>query len=338
MKYFPRVGVSAVLTLTFIIALPALSLAQAEEGNAAGEQSGKSAKDQAREHYAKGKAAFDQGNYTEALKAFQKAYELSPHPIVLKSVGECQARTNDIKGAIDSFERYLQENPDGADAADVRSRVEELRSKVSRIDITTIPDGATVQIDGAGTEKTTPMTLEVSPGKHTVVLTISGFKPLEKEVETVEGLTKSLPVNFFEEGERVALEPFPSETAEPVEEEDELDEEEDSGEADYTGAWICVGIAGAGVVAGGVFGLVALSDQSEFDENPSEDLADSGESMALAADISFGVAGAAAIVGLVLFLTADEGMEESEDTETSSIEILPVATADGAGMAARISF
>ena len=289
----------------------------------------------AREHYGKGKALFDQSRYDEALVEFQQAYDLSPHPVVLKSVGECQVRTGNIKGAIESFEKYLVEKPDAQDSEEVKSRIGELRSKMGRVDITSIPDGATVEIDGQSTGKTTPLTMDMVPGSHKIALTASGFKPLNKDVTLREGETKALPINFFEEGERVALEPFPGEEK-PKETGEQKPKEE--GGPDYTGAWVSVGIAGAGIIAGSVFGLVALSDESEYNKKPSKSLADSGEAMALACDISFGVAGAAAVVGLVLFLTADSGDEGKEAPKAGSVEVAPIAGANGAGFAAQVTF
>lgn len=337
-----RMGIAALLAIGLLLA-SSVSAQEAEPQQEQGNQTvsapqSPDSKELAKQAYANGKSLFEQGVYAEALKEFQKAYELSPHPVVLKSIAECQVRSNDIQGAIESFERYLAERPSAPDAEDTKTKIANLKGALGRVDITSIPDGASVEIDGESTGKTTPLSLEVNPGMHTVNLMISGFKPLQKDVMVKEGETKALPVNFFDEGERVALEPFPTEEA-PVEEE----VEEESEGPDYTAAWVCVGITGAALIAGSVFGLVAMSDQSEFDDNPSESLADSAESMALAADISFGVAGAAAVVGLVLFLTAEDESESEPGTgdaasDEASLKILPVAGKDAAGLAASIRF
>jgi tetratricopeptide (TPR) repeat protein len=68
-------------------------------------------------------------------------------------------------------------------------------------------------------------------------------------------------------------------------------------------AW---GVAGAGVVAGGILGGLALAARSDFDADRNGqarfDASSRASSMALGADIAFGTAVVAGVTGLVLFL------------------------------------
>jgi tetratricopeptide (TPR) repeat protein len=70
---------------------------------------------------------------------------------------------------------------------------------------------------------------------------------------------------------------------------------------------VAFGIAGAGVVAGGILGGLALSSQSSFGSDRSGqnryDASATGTTMALGADIAFGTAVVAGVVGLVLYFT-----------------------------------
>lgn len=71
-------------------------------------------------------------------------------------------------------------------------------------------------------------------------------------------------------------------------------------------AW---GVAGAGAVAGGILGGLALAARSDFEAdragNARFDASSRGSAMALGADIALGAAVAAGVTGLVLFLIQD---------------------------------
>jgi hypothetical protein len=71
-------------------------------------------------------------------------------------------------------------------------------------------------------------------------------------------------------------------------------------------------IVAAGV--GTVFGIMALSDKSQFDKNPTTQTADNGDTHALIADMSFGVALTFGVTSAVLFLTRDEAPAASSAT------------------------
>jgi hypothetical protein len=65
-----------------------------------------------------------------------------------------------------------------------------------------------------------------------------------------------------------------------------------------------IAIVAAG--AGGVLGLKALSQASDFKRTPTEDLADSGGTTALGADILFGVALTFAVTSVTLLFMGDQ--------------------------------
>lgn len=51
------------------------------------------------------------------------------------------------------------------------------------IEVRTIPPGATVYADGKAVGGTTPTSLRLSAGRHTLTLSLSGYRPLQKEVD-----------------------------------------------------------------------------------------------------------------------------------------------------------
>lgn len=99
--------------------------------------------------------------------------------------------------------------------------------------------------------------------------------------------------------------------------------------------WATVGIGGALLVTGGVFGLLASNAATTQEETSDgaewNDLRDSGPTQALIADISLGLGAAAVITGLVLVLTHDgeTPVEAKASEEKTGVRIGP--SPDGLG-------
>jgi tetratricopeptide (TPR) repeat protein len=77
----------------------------------------------ARKVFAAGKAAFDIGNYDEALQYFQQAYELSGRPQLLYNIGQAADRLRYDETALKAFAKYLQSVPDAPNRLEVEQRL-----------------------------------------------------------------------------------------------------------------------------------------------------------------------------------------------------------------------
>ena len=102
--------------------------------------------------------------------------------------------------------------------------------------------------------------------------------------------------------------------------------------------------AAAGLISGTVFGFLALSEQSNFDAEPTNDGADRGEAFALVADVSFGVAAAMAVTSVVLYVVEQSGDAEDEASarlfgdEGLELDVGAFADPPGGGVAAQLRF
>jgi tetratricopeptide (TPR) repeat protein len=85
--------------------------------------------DVARRHYEAGLAAYDAGNYSDALAEFAAARETHPSPELEFNVGRCHERLGHFTEAADAYERYLAARPDSKDAVDLRALVSVLRAR-----------------------------------------------------------------------------------------------------------------------------------------------------------------------------------------------------------------
>ncbi len=85
----------------------------------------------AREHYSKGKAAQDAGDYDVASEEYLAAYEAYPQPLLLYNVAQAK-RLGGARGeAIEFYEKYLELDPDGPGAVNSRELLAELRATIA---------------------------------------------------------------------------------------------------------------------------------------------------------------------------------------------------------------
>jgi tetratricopeptide (TPR) repeat protein len=78
-----------------------------------------------------GAAAFEAGQFAEALEHFQAAYARSPRPKLLYNIGQAADRLRQDEVALDSFRRYLAEVPDAEGREAIEARVRVLEQAVS---------------------------------------------------------------------------------------------------------------------------------------------------------------------------------------------------------------
>lgn len=89
-----------------------------------------SADDLARRHFDSGVAYLQESDYDNALKAFEKAYELSKRPEILLNVATVHERKGELKLAIDSLNSYLAAAPSGDQAETVKIRIANLQKRL----------------------------------------------------------------------------------------------------------------------------------------------------------------------------------------------------------------
>ncbi len=291
----------------------------------------------AREQYQRGKGLYEAENYTEALEAFQTAYDTKPHPVVLKSIAECKIMLGAIPEAIELLEKYLSD-PRASKKEDVEQRVNELRSMLGSLEVTSEPVGAEIVLDEKETGKVTPYTLELGPGEYEVTLNAEGYAPLVKYVSLESSEQGILSVDFAVEGTPITSPADEMAMDEVKAEEDAMvEEDQDDGNGPPPVFWVCAALTGVGLVSGTIFGVMALSDEKDFSDNQTNAKRDAGEREAIIADVSFGVAGAAAIAGTIILLTHGKNKKE-DNAADSKVNIMPIADGNTVGINTVVNF
>lgn len=283
-------------------------------------------KAQARELYTTGQQLFRQGNYAEAERSFEDAYRIVPNAVVLLSIAECQARSEQYQRAIETLETYLREKPDAKDSAEVRGQIAALSAKPASLSVSSDVPGAEIWVDETGSGHVTPAELTLSAGHHVVALLHDGYQRAEQSVQLSPGERESLSLTLVAEAPPPAA---PAPAPEPV--------AEDTRGPRHTGPafWAATGVGAAALVTGITLGALALKKEKDFNDNPTTKTADQGERMALFADIGYGIAGAAAVTALVLYLTSGK---QKTDEQTQSWSVGPALARGTAGALARTRF
>jgi tetratricopeptide (TPR) repeat protein len=291
------------------------------------------AKEAARAAYGRGQAAFSGGQFATAKLAFQEAFDAVPNPIVLLSIAESEMKLEQFTEAVVTWQRYLELKPDAADRADIETKIKTLAAMPAMVSVTSEPSGAALDLDGLPTQRTTPVQLELAPGEHTIDYSLAGHRSGSETLSVKAGEKRQLRVSL----EALPAAPVVAEASVPVVEPQPASQpaqDAASSGPPTTAIWVTAGVGAAGLIAGSVFGLLAVGAHSDFDEKPSAAAADRGERYALFADVGFGVGIIALSTAAVLYFTADD----EGSPETAKLEFAPEVTPTSLAARAQLSF
>jgi tetratricopeptide (TPR) repeat protein len=98
--------------------------------------------DLARRHFDSGVAYLEESDYDNALKAFQKAYELSKRPEILLNIATVHERQGALPSAVAALRGYLEAAPQGEHVETVKLRIQNLEKRSQEQDKAKAAEGA----------------------------------------------------------------------------------------------------------------------------------------------------------------------------------------------------
>jgi len=116
MSTFPRI-----LVATF-----AIGLCTAGTATSAWAQARDNASAAAKAHYKEGRAHYQLGEYSAAIKEFKEAYHLKPDATFLFNIAQCHRQLREYAEAIQLYRNYLRDAPDAANREDVEKFIREI--------------------------------------------------------------------------------------------------------------------------------------------------------------------------------------------------------------------
>lgn len=281
-----------------------------------------------------GTKAFAANDFATAATEFQKAYAEVPSPHAeywiaraLDSADAAHEKTAEVVAAYNKFLSNPAAQHVGADkVAEGQARVVELKKLLpAQIKLVTVPAGATVVVDGKAHEGATPFEMELPAGAHKFELSLDGYQSTMVEMDLQGGSAIEQEVTLA----KVAP------PAEPVATEPEV--VEPAGKKSLVPAAVTLGLGGAGLISGTLFGIMALGAKKDFNDDPTTANADTAERNALIADMSFGIALTLGITGVVL-LTAEDEEAAAETAKNQKFLVAPYADKKGGGLAGLFRF
>jgi len=85
--------------------------------------------DLARRHFDSGVAYLEESDYDNALRAFQKSYELSKRPEILVNIATVHERRGELSAAVTALKGYLEAAPNAEMAETIKLRVQNLEKR-----------------------------------------------------------------------------------------------------------------------------------------------------------------------------------------------------------------
>jgi len=284
-------------------------------------------KDTARSLMKDGRAKRDAGDHKGALEAFRGAHAIMHVPTTGLEVGRSEVDLGLLVEARDTLlavARIPVEKGEPAPFAEARKEADALATSLE----TRIPtvklvfanegEGSTigVTIDGVAVPAAAiRLPQRLDPGKHVVMVTVGAAKK-KRAIELKEGEAQTLTIDMSAD-DAVTPAVTSSDTSAPPKK-----DETKSGSVG-TLAWIGFGLGGAGIVAGTVTGLLAMSKTSaaksqcvdtQCPHSAHDDL-EGARSMATISTISFAVGVAGLGLGVIGLVT---GGSSSEPTHTAA--------------------
>jgi hypothetical protein len=335
------------LAVTLALALVAVPGAAQSTGSATGKPALVDAAG-ARQLYKSGETKFKAQDYTGALADFQAVDAVKSTSQSARYIGLCQDKLGHYEEAVQAYERFLADAPVKLEkeSDEIKTRVGEIRAMPGHVHIETTPAGATLTIDGKPAAGVSPLDVDLPPGAHSISATAEGRGAADRTVTVAfaskQDVTVELPLVV--PPPVVAAVPVPAPPPPPPPPAPPPPEVRSKLPAIITG--------GLAVVAAGIgtaFGIVTLSDKSNFNKTPTESIAETGQNHALIADMSFGVAITLGVTSVVLLLTKDDTDASKvkavllptvrlSKREGTTLSASPVLTPHGGGVGALVSF
>ena len=315
-KRFSRPGfwLRTLVLASFLSSISGGALAQSEADRAT-----------ARELAREGQAAFDRGDFETAADRFARADALVHAPTLLLALARAQNKLGRLVQSYESYSRILREGvPEGSPPVfkkayeDAKKEVEPVRARLGWVTIEVKgPANARVSIDDSAVPSAAVgVRRAVNPGAHVIKAEADGFLPAQQSISVAEG--EAAPVTLTLEPDPNAGVSAPAAqgaadpSGTPVKIEPPPDAPRASGMPTRTLGFVALGVGAAGLVVGGVTGMMAFGKRGDLDDAcpggqcPPEqkDTLDSYRTLGTVSTIGFIVGGVGAATGVTLLLTS----------------------------------
>jgi hypothetical protein len=285
-----------------------------------------------------GQQALDAKDYPTAEDRFRRADKMVHAPTLMLGLGRALAAEGKFVEAQESYNRIIREGlPPGAPDVfkhaldDAKREVETVAPKVAAVTITVkaaagsdIPDPQVVLDEHPVNSASLGVRRAIDPGAHVLRASADGYKPGELKFTVPEGGSFMAPLSL--EKDLTAPVAAATPAVAPASPAPAADMSEHPSSTRKMLPWIGFGVGAAGLVLGGVTGILAISKHSTLSDEckggcapgqPQSDLS-AYHTMGTLSTVGFIVAGVGAAAGVVLLVT------EPKSAPTTGLQVSPV--------------
>lgn len=176
------------LALATVALAPGLARAEAE-----------TAPIEARQRFDRGLALYETGDYLGALAEFERAHELTQHPLVLYNVALVHAKLGNAVATVDAIEglRALGWAKLGEERqARLERTYAEQSARIGTLSLVTNVPGAVLQVDNVDVPPASAARLRLGAGRHLVSAFAPNFAPKSLAVSVVGGAHRDVSVEL----------------------------------------------------------------------------------------------------------------------------------------------
>lgn len=329
-----RPALAAVLVLT-AVTLGAPSGADAKP---------KSKKAKVKAYKKKAFRLFSEGDFGGGIEAMEKANALIPHPGFLLNIAVAYDQWGEhCPESLAAFERFFAACPTCALRAQASRKHAEVKARCrTEVVIDTIPSGARLTLGGEELG-VTPVTVPLSPGRHTVVAVRPGYQRMETDL-LIEPGGQARHVLRLDPAAVDAPPPPPppparTDPAPPPTISAPLAPLPEPRTDLAPWKWTALGVGVAGAAVGAVFTFQTLNaldaeEQARADRRPKrevEELQDKAVNDAIIAHVGYGVGAAGLVAGVLLWILDDDDPEP----EPTAVRLTPALGPGGVGVVGR---
>jgi hypothetical protein len=162
-------------------------------------------------HFKSGVTLYKEAKFAEALAEFERAYEISPHPLVLYNIAGCHRELSNYAESVKASKRFLEEGKgvvSKARLAVAQSELDAVLARIARVTVTVAVAGAELIVDGVSLG-TLPldMPLILPPGEHRIVARAEGYRDAERSMRLASGDELEVALTLVERPPEPAAKP-----------------------------------------------------------------------------------------------------------------------------------
>jgi hypothetical protein len=288
----------------------------------------------ARDHFRRGQAAYQQGNYDLAINEWLSGYQLEQRAEFQYNLAQAYERLGRLQDAVASLQAFVgSADPDDSSYSDATARLASLQQRLALTGVRVLggPDGAAIFVDGRDWGRLPrPDKISVSPGSHQIIIRLAGYQDFTSNIVIPAGSVIDLEVAMQPGGEGTT--PVTPTTPGPVlvttpQGTQPLGSLPSDGASSGTSPWLYVGIATGGVTLLSLVGFVDRSAKVKECEESANfchelDAVQSQKTLWGASTVLFGLA----TIGSFVMFAMDGSSGESASTTTRFASCTPGLT------------